>query len=139
MRIAKLFFMLAFAIGMNSAFADSLFFDDEAIQDGLPVFEMSKNFADVYEKLNTVKWGGKNLNVAIESLENLNPSAHIAATDERVVLVWDDKIIANYPRPNKNDWNSFGEITTALILKMRANDPYMKSLSENETIIAYFF
>ena len=93
MRIAKLFFMLAFAIGMNSAFADSLFFDDEAIQDGLPVFEMSKNFADVYEKLNTVKWGGKNLNVAIESLENLNPSAHIAATDERVVLVWDDKII----------------------------------------------
>ena len=133
MRIAKLFFMLAFAIGMNSAFADSLFFDDEAIQDGLPVFEMSKNFADVYEKLNTVKWGGKSLNVAIESLENLNPSAHIAATDERVVLVWDDKIIANYPRPNKKDWNSFGEITTALILKMRANDPYMKSLSENET------
>mgnify|MGYP007111790205 CR=1 FL=1 len=76
MRIAKLFFMLAFAIGMNSAFADSLFFDDEAIQDGLPVFEMSKNFADVYEKLNTVKWGGKSLNVAIESLENLNKSAH---------------------------------------------------------------
>ncbi len=132
MRIAKIFFMLAFAIGMTPCFADGLFFSDEKIQDGLPVFEMSKNFADVYEKLNGVKWGGKSLNVAIESLENLNPSAHIAATDERVVLVWDDKIIANYPRPDKNDWNAFGEITTALILKMRANDSYMKSLSENE-------
>jgi carboxyl-terminal processing protease len=132
MRIAKLFFLLAFAIGMNSAFADSLFFDDEATQDGLPVFEMSENFADVYEKLNGVKWGGKSLNVAIESLENLSPDAHIAATDERVVLVWNDEIIANYPRPDSNDWNAFGEITTALILKMRARDVYMHSLSENE-------
>lgn len=132
MRILKIFFMLAFAVGVTPCFADGLFFEDEAIQDGLPVIEMSKNFADVYEKLNDVKWGGKSLNVAIESLENLNPSAHIAATDERVVLVWNDKIIANYPRPSKNDWDAFGEITTALILKMRQNDAYMKSLTENE-------
>ena len=83
MRILKRLFILAFAIGMTPCFADSMFFPDEKNQDGLPVFEMSKNFADVYEKLNGVKWGGKNLNVAIESLENLNPSAHIAATDER--------------------------------------------------------
>ncbi|MBP3544850.1 MAG: PDZ domain-containing protein [Alphaproteobacteria bacterium] len=133
MRILKLFTVLAFAVGMTPCFASSMFFPDEKIQDGLPVFEMSENFADVYEKLNSVKWGGKNLNVAIESLENLNPYAHIAATDERVVLVWDDKIIANYPRPEKNDWNAFGEITTALILKMRANDAHLKSLTENET------
>ena len=133
MRILKRLFILAFAIGMTPCFADSMFFPDEKIQDGLPVFEMSKNFADVYEKLNGVKWGGKNLNVAIESLENLNPSAHIAATDERVVLVWDDKIVANFPRPAKDDWIAFGEITTALILKMRAHDVYLKSLTENET------
>ena len=132
MRIVKIFFMLAFFIGMTPCFADGLFYQDEPIQDGLPVFEMSQNFADVYEKLNGVKWGGKNLNVAIESLENLNKSAHIAATDERVVLVWNDTIIGNYPRPSANDWNAFGEITTALVLKMRANDAYMKSLSENE-------
>lgn len=132
MRIVKIFFMLAFFIGMTPCLADGLFFEDEPIQDGLPVIEMSQNFADVYEKLNGVKWGGKNLNVAIESLENLNKSAHIAATDERVVLVWNDTIIGNYPRPSANDWNAFGEITTALVLKMRANDAYMKSLSENE-------
>ena len=132
MRIVKIFFMLAFFIGMTPCFADGLFYEDEPIQDGLPVFEMSQNFADVYEKLNGVKWGGKNLNVAIESLENLNKSAHIAATDERVVLVWNDTIIGNYPRPSANDWNAFGEITTALVLKMRANDGYMKSLSESE-------
>ena len=132
MRIVKIFFMLAFFVGMTPCFADGLFFEDEPIQDGLPVIEMSQIFADVYEKLNGVKWGGKNLNVAIESLENLNKSAHIAATDERVVLVWNDVIVGNYPRPSANDWNAFGEITTALVLKMRANDAYMKSLSENE-------
>lgn len=132
MRIVKIFFMLAFFVGMTPCFADGLFFADEAIQDGLPVIEMSKNFADVYEKLNDVKWGGKNLNVAIESIEGLSKDAHIAATDERVVLVWGDKIIANFPRPSANDWNAFGEITTALVLKMRANDAYIKSLTENQ-------
>ena len=132
MRIVKIFFMLAFFVGMTPCLADGLFFEDEPIQDGLPVIEMSQNFADVYEKLNGVKWGGKNLNVAIESLENLNKSAHIAATDERVVLVWDDSIVANYPRPGAGDWNGFGEITTALILKMRAHDARLRGLSENE-------
>lgn len=132
MRIVKIFFMLAFFVGMTPCFADGLFFADEAIQDGLPVIEMSKNFADVYEKLNDVKWGGKNLNIAIESIEGLSKDAHIAATDERVVLVWGDRIIANFPRPSANDWNAFGEITTALVLKMRANDAYIKSLTENQ-------
>lgn len=132
MRIVKIFFMLAFFVGMTPCFSDGLFFADEAIQDGLPVIEMSKNFADVYEKLNDVKWGGKNLNIAIESIEELSKDAHIAATDERVVLVWGDRIIANFPRPSANDWNAFGEITTALVLKMRANDAYIKSLTENQ-------
>lgn len=116
---------------MRGAWAESLFFEDEPVQDGVQVFEVSKTFAEIYQKLDDVNWAGKNLNVAIESLEGLNPSAHIAATDERVVLVWDDAIIANFPRPSANDWNGFGEITTALILKMRANDPHLRSLSES--------
>ena len=70
--------------------------------------------------------------MAIESLENLNSNAHIAATDERVVLVWKDAIIANYPRPADNDWNAFGEITTALVLKLRANDPVLHAASTSE-------
>ena len=113
-------------------YADSLFFEDEPVQDGLNVFDVSATFADIYEKLDGVKWGGKNINVAIESLENLNSNAHIAATDERVVLVWKDAIIANYPRPADNDWNAFGEITTALILKLRANDPVLHTASTSE-------
>lgn len=112
--------------------ADSLFFEDEPVQDGLHVFDVSKTFAEIYEKLDGINWAGKSLNVAIESLENLNPNAHIAATDERVVLVWGDNIIANYPRPENKDWNGFGEITTALILKMRANDMGLHRLSESE-------
>lgn len=115
------------------AFAsDSLFFEDEPLQDGLPVFVMSDTFADVYEKLDGVNWGGKNLNLAIESLENINSLAHIAATDERIVLVWGDTIIGNFARPKDKDWRAFGEITTALILKMRQQDPNLRRLGEND-------
>ncbi len=132
MRMRKFWICLVLACGvMRGAWGESLFFEDEPVQDGVQVFEVSKTFAEIYQKLDDVNWAGKNLNVAIESLEGLNPSAHIAATDERVVLVWDDAIIANYPRPSANDWNGFGEITTALILKMRANDPYLRGLSES--------
>lgn len=131
--IAKLFALCAILFPVSSYCAESLFFEDEPIQDGLRVFDMSNTFADIYEKLDSVKWGGKNINVAIESLENLNKNAHIAATDERVVLVWGDSIIANYPRPDARDWNGFGEITTALVLKLRANDPVFRSASESET------
>lgn len=132
MKKIKIFLCLVLALCAVPAVADSLFYEDNPIQDGLSVFEMSRTFADVYEKLDGVKWGGKNLNVAIESLEGLSPSAHIAATDERVILVWGDNIVANFPRPNNQDWNAFGEITTALVLKMRAYDPYIKRLSEND-------
>lgn len=112
--------------------ADSLFFEDEPIQDGLNVFDVSATFADIYKKLDDVKWAGKNINVAIESLEKLNSNAHIAATDERVVLVWGDSIIANYPRPKPGDWNGFGEITTALVLKLRANDSVLHNATTSE-------
>ena len=136
MKVRKLFKMLAFCVAVFCsvpALCDSLFFEDEAVQDGVRVFEMSKTFADIYEKLDSVKWGGKSINVAIEGLENLNKNAHIAATDERVVLVWGDTIIGNFPRPAEKDWNGFGEITTALVLKLRANDPVLHAASESET------
>ena len=136
MKVRKLFKMLAFCVAVfcsAPALCDSLFFEDEAVQDGVRVFEMSKTFADIYEKLDSVKWGGKSINVAIEGLENLNKNAHIAATDERVVLVWGDTIIGNFPRPAEKDWNGFGEITTALVLKLRANDPVLHAASESET------
>ena len=133
MGIKKFFVFMTIILGVAyGARADGLFFEDEPIQDGLPVFEVSKTFAEIYQKLDDVNWAGKNLNVAIESLENLNKSAHVAATDERVVLVWDDDIVANFPRPATNDWNGFGEITTALILKMRAYDPNLRQMSESE-------
>lgn len=132
MKIAKLFLFGFLTLGVMPCFADSLFFEDEPVQDGLNVFDVSATFADIYEKLDGVKWGGKNINVAIESLENLNTNAHIAATDERVVLVWGDAIIANYPRPAPGDWQGFGEITTALVLKLRANDATLHAASESE-------
>lgn len=133
LKMLKIFLCVFLMLGATGARgADSLFFDDEPVQSGLRVFDVSATFADIYEKLDTVKWGGKNINVAIESLEKLNPNAHIAATDERIVLVWKDNIIANYPRPVARDWNGFGEITTALVLKLRENDAFLKHASESE-------
>ena len=37
-----------FWVGITHAFADGLFFEDEKIQSGLPVFEMSENFERPY-------------------------------------------------------------------------------------------
>lgn len=126
------FVLIACIACMAPAHADSLFFEDEPVQSGLNVFDVSATFADIYKKLDGVKWGGKNVNVAIESLETLNKDAHIAATDERIVLVWRDAIVANYPRPAAGDWNGFGEITTALVLKLRERDPDLRRASESE-------
>ncbi len=133
MRIKNLLTLLTIVLGtVSPCLASDLFFEDEPVQDGLPVFEVSKTFAEIYSKLDAVNWAGKSLNVAIESLEKLNPKAHIAATDERVVLVWGDDIVGNFPRPAARDWDGFAEITTALILKMRAQDPGLHELSESE-------
>ncbi len=133
MDMKKFWIWLWLIIGIvPMAHADSLFFEDEPVQGGINVFDVSNTFAEIYEKLDSVKWGGKSINVAIESLENLNSHAHIAATDERVVLVWDDAIIANYPRPKNQDWNGFGEITTALVLKMRERDANFARASESQ-------
>ncbi|MBE6461731.1 MAG: hypothetical protein E7006_02710 [Alphaproteobacteria bacterium] len=131
MKINKFLVWLMLAVGAMPASANSLFFEEEPVQGGLHVFDMSNTFAEIYQKLNGINWAGKNLNIAVESLENLHKSAHVAATDERVVLVWDDTIVANFPRPSDGDWYGFGEITTALVLKMREQDAALRSLSES--------
>ncbi|MDR1027546.1 MAG: PDZ domain-containing protein [Rickettsiales bacterium] len=80
--------------------------------------EMSETFADIYETLDGVKWGGKDMRVALESLENIAPKIKIAATDQRVVVLRANDIIGNWPRPADKDWKSYGEITTAIISKL---------------------
>ena len=133
MRMAKRFMTFLMGLVICAGIANAgIFSEDERMQGGLDVIEMSNSFADIFSKLDEISWGGKNINVAIENLEQLNPKAHIAATDERVVLVWGDTIVANYPRPAAKDWNSFGEITTALVLKMRERDANLRAASPDE-------
>lgn len=132
-KIFKSLFKISLAIFLCAgAWAEGLFFDSEPVQGGINVVEMSRGFADIYEKLDGVSWGGKNISVAIESLENINSNAHIAVTDERVILVWRDEIVANYPQPAPNDWQAFGEITTALVLKMRSRDATLAAANASE-------
>jgi carboxyl-terminal processing protease len=112
--------------------AADLFDKKEPVQGGLNVFDTSAVFANIYEKLDTVKWAGKDIGVAVESLEKLYPdSAHIAATGDRIVLVWKDTIIGNWPRPSDKDWGGYGQITTALLLKFRERVPEINSLSDS--------
>jgi len=130
MKISKIFMALGLIFCSCFAYSAELFHDDTRIQDGLDIYATSEVFADIYEKLDGVNWAGKNIDVAIESLERLNPNAHIAATGERAVLVWGDELIANYPYPKNKDWTAYGELTTALLLKMREMDGRLRSLSD---------
>ncbi|MBR3148528.1 MAG: PDZ domain-containing protein [Alphaproteobacteria bacterium] len=128
MKITNLFLLISFIFCPRVLCAADLFHDDIKFQDGIDVHAVSDVFADIYEKLDGVNWAGKNIDVAIESLEKINSNAHIAATGERAVLVWGDELIANYPYPESKDWKSYGEITTALLLKMREKDEQLRSL-----------
>ena len=113
------------------SFADGMPGKD-TVHQGQEDTNMSSVFADVYEKLDGVNWAGKNVRVAIESLESLNPKAHIAATGERIVLVWGDELVANYPYPQDKDWQEYGKITTALIMRMQDQDEQLRSLSDTQ-------
>jgi len=122
-RIAVLFSLICFSVH-----AASIFNAAEPIQGGLPVFEMSDVFADIYEKLDGVRWGGKDIRIAIESIESIAPNIKIAATDTRIVVLHRDTIIGNWPRPADENWKEFGEITTAIILKLREAVPPLAKL-----------
>ena len=130
MKIRQIFLALGLVLWSFSAQSESLFFDNVFFQDSLDIHAVSDVFADIYEKLDGVNWAGQNIDVAIEGLEKLNQNAHIAATGERAVLVWNDELIANYPYPEKKDWKAYGELTTILVLKMRERDPYLRSLQD---------
>jgi carboxyl-terminal processing protease len=132
MNIKKIFLFFVLAFSPITSFAGDLFADEDRIQGGIDVIQTSDVFADIYEKLDNVKWAGKNIEVVIENLEKLNTNAHIAATGERVVLVWGDDLIANFPYPDKKDWKSYGQITTALVLRMRERDARLRALSVDE-------
>ncbi|MCQ2581445.1 MAG: S41 family peptidase [Alphaproteobacteria bacterium] len=132
MKILKLISILVFGFIPAICLGDGMFTETDRAPNGINLSVLSDNIADIYEKLDGVRWAGKSVNVAIESLENLNPKAHIAATDERVVLVWGDSIIGNYPRPSDKDWRSFGEITTAVLLKIMENDSRLQQFSEEQ-------
>lgn len=131
MKILNLFLIMNLVFAPGLVMSSELFHDDVKFVDGIDVRETSNTFADIYEKLDGVNWAGKNIDVAIEALEKINPNAHIAATGERAVLVWGDELIANYPYPESKDWNAYGEITTALILKMREKDDNLRALPQS--------
>jgi len=132
MNMKKLLFFLGIMFFPLVAFPSELFSADDPIKDGINTIKISNVFADIYEKLDGVNWVGKDINIAIESLEHLNKKAHIASTDERVVLVWGDELIANYPKPETSNWKEYGQITTALIMKMRDKDDKLYSLTEKD-------
>jgi len=109
--------------------ARTIFTKAEPVIDGLPVLEMSETFAEIFEKLESVKWGGKDIRIAIEAIENLHPDITIAATDRSIVILNRDKMLGTWARPDPGDWYSFGQITTAIVLKLREALPGMSHLT----------
>lgn len=120
MKISHLIFSLVFALTINCAYAAT------------DVDDTVKTFAEIYQKLDSVQWGGKNIGIVIEGLEHLSPNAHLAATDDRIILVWRDSIVGNFQKPAAGDWENYGKITKSLIDKMRDRDDSLAALSNEE-------
>lgn len=120
MKISHLIFSLVFALTVNCAYAAT------------DVDNTVETFAEIYQKLDSVQWGGKNIGIVIESLEHLSPNAHLAATDDRIILVWRDSIVGNFQKPAAGDWENYGKITKSLIDKMRDRDDSLAALSNEE-------
>jgi hypothetical protein len=127
-----IYYLLSIIVLVSPARGVELFDAENPIIDNLPVLEMSDVFSDIYEKLDNVKWGGKDIRIAVESIENIRPNVKVAATDSRVVVLHKDTIIGNWPRPGDRDWKEFGQITTAIILKIREIDPMLAKMTEPE-------
>lgn len=130
MKLQHIFLCLGLVLCPFTVVAADNAVDAETMKMDKQAEKMSAVFTDIYEKLDRVNWAGKDINVAIESLESLNQKAHIAATGERIVLVWGDELIANYPYPKDKDWNQYGQITTALLARMQEKDAHLNSLSD---------
>jgi len=134
----RFFLIFAFCL-LSSAFcflpsylsANGLFEKDTPVVDGIRVLDSSDTFAEIFEKLDEANFGGKDIRVAIESLESLGKGLRIAATDHRIVIVKGDQIIGNWSRPVDRDWRGFGQVTTALLLKMREVDSGLRRQSQS--------
>jgi C-terminal processing protease CtpA/Prc len=123
--IKKIFLILAIPVSCllsPVSFATEIFDEDTPVVGDIRVHDASAFFAELFQKLNSVKFADKDIRVALESLETLSPNVKIAATDHRIVVVRGDDIIGNWPRPVDNNWLEIGEITTALLLKIREGD-----------------
>lgn len=118
----KLLLVFAFCCLPFVSYASDLFGEETPVVDNIQVKKSSDFFAEVFQKLSDVNFAGKDIRVAIESLETLSPNVKIALTDNRAIIVRDDDIIGNWPRPVDGDWQGFGEVTTALLLKIRESD-----------------
>lgn len=130
MKTIKIFLSLILMVFPFQLVASELFFEDEPIQGGLNVFQTSNVFSEIYEKLDNVDWGNKNVEISLESLGRLNPNAEVTSAGGRIVLVWGNDIIANFPYPDKKDWIAYGQTTTALLLRMRERDARLRSLND---------
>jgi carboxyl-terminal processing protease len=127
----KLFFIFVFSFLPFIASAADLFDPEISVIDGVKVHETSAFFSEVFEKLSEANFAGKDIRTAIESLETLSPKVKIATTDNRIVIVSDGNMIGNWQRPSDNDWKGLGEITTALLLKIRESDPKIAGQPED--------
>ncbi|MCL2748836.1 MAG: S41 family peptidase [Alphaproteobacteria bacterium] len=127
----KLFLIFAFCLLPFALPAADLFDKETPVIDGIKVLEASDTFAEIFEKLDSANFGGKDIRAAIESLETLGKGLHIAATDHRIVIVKGDQIIGNWARPVDRDWQGFGQVTTALLLKMREADAGLRRQSQS--------
>jgi C-terminal processing protease CtpA/Prc len=123
-------FVLCFALAAD-CFAAEIFDKDISVVNDIQVHDASAFFSEVFQKLNSVKFAGKDIRTTIESLETLSPNTKIAATDHRIVIVRGNDIVGNWGRPADNDWRGFGEITTALLLKMREFDTGLARQPQN--------
>lgn len=92
--------------------------------------EMAAFFSDVYENLNIIQSDSMAENVALESLQGLNPNIHIAATDERVILVWKDSIMGTWAKPNTAE--DMGNVTVGMIAELKKVVPSLQSASDNQ-------
>lgn len=129
MKIAKIFLLFAFVLFPGHLIAADFLFD-EPVQTGINVTNASNVFTEIYEKLDKIQWSNKNAKISLESLTGLHPKAEVVPSGERLVLVWGDNIIANMPKPEMNDWETYGQITTAFVVRMRERDARLRALDE---------
>jgi len=131
--IKRILFLFSLVILFSkNVYSLDLFNKEEAIQDGLNVFELSNDFADIYEKLNSIKWAGKKKSISIKNLDKFYKNFEVSSTSDRIVFLLNSEIISNYKNPKENDWNAQGQLTTALILKLRSIEKNFSKLSKDE-------